>query len=626
MKYTLEEFDVAVVGGGHAGIEAALAAARLGCKTVLFTISLDAIANLPCNPSIGGTAKGHLVREIDALGGEMAKAADETFLQSRILNLGKGPAVHSLRVQADRRRYHDCMKHKLELTENLSVKQSEIVELVTDEEKTQVRGVVTRLGAFYPAKAVIIATGTYLSGKIFVGDVSYAGGPDGVLPSVGLSDSLRAAGIELRRFKTGTPARVKRSSIDFSELESQEGDNPVTPFSFETTKELHNRVVCHVTYTNEKTHEVIRQNLHRSPLYSGLIEGVGPRYCPSIEDKVVRFADKPRHQLFIEPMGEDTEEMYLQGMSSSLPEDVQIAMYRTIKGLEHVEIMRNAYAIEYDCCNPLDLFPTLESKKLAGLYGAGQFNGTSGYEEAAAQGLIAGINAARRLKGKSPVILTRDSSYIGTLIDDLTTKGCNDPYRMMTSRSEYRLILRQDNADERLTPLGHEIGLISDERYADYLEKQRLIAEETARVEEVSVTAGEELNRLLAERATAPLKGGCKLADLLRRPQITYDDLAPFDPTRPPLPRAVTEQVQIRIKYAGYIDKQERQVAQMKKWETRLLPPDLDYKTVPGLRLEAQEKLNRVKPLNVGQAARISGVNPADINVLMIRLSGGHHE
>ena len=622
MNYKLEDYDIAVVGGGHAGIEAALAAARLGFRTVIFTITLDAIANLPCNPSIGGTAKGHLVREIDALGGEMGKAADKTFLQSRMLNRGKGPAVHSLRVQTDRRRYHAVMKHTLEQQENLFVKQAEVTEILFNEDKTAVRGVVTRLGAEYGAKAVIICTGTYLSGKIFVGDSSYDGGPDGVLPAKALSDSLRDAGIELRRFKTGTPARVKRSTINFSELEEQRGDEPLVPFSFETTENLENKTVCNVTYTNEKTHEVIRANLHRSPLYSGLIEGVGPRYCPSIEDKVVRFSEKPRHQLFIEPMGDETEEMYLQGMSSSLPEDVQIAMYRTVKGLEKVEIMRNAYAIEYDCCNPLDLYPTLEFKKIKGLYGAGQFNGTSGYEEAAAQGLVAGINAARALSGKDPVIFTRDNSYIGTLIDDLTTKGCSDPYRMMTSRSEYRLVLRQDNADERLTPLGHEIGLISDERFEKFHVKQAQIKEEIARLESNSIPPSEELNKILEEKGTAPVKTGIRLADLIRRPQISYYDLTEFDKNRPELDPAVCEQAEIKIKYEGYIEKQTRQAEQMKRLEKRLLPPDLDYTTVKGLRLEAQEKLNRVKPLNIGQASRISGVNPADISVLLIRMSG----
>ena len=622
MNYKLEDYDIAVVGGGHAGIEAALASARLGFRTVIFTITLDAIANLPCNPSIGGTAKGHLVREIDALGGEMGKAADKTFLQSRMLNRGKGPAVHSLRVQTDRRRYHAVMKHTLEMQENLFVKQAEVTEILFNENKTAVRGVVTRLGAEYGAKAVIICTGTYLSGKIFVGDSSYDGGPDGVLPAKALSDSLRDAGIELRRFKTGTPARVKRSTIDFSELEEQKGDEPVVPFSFETTEKLENKTVCHVTYTNEKTHEVIRANLHRSPLYSGLIEGVGPRYCPSIEDKVVRFSEKPRHQLFIEPMGDETEEMYLQGMSSSLPEDVQIAMYRTVKGLEKVEIMRNAYAIEYDCCNPLDLYPTLEFKKIKGLYGAGQFNGTSGYEEAAAQGLVAGINAARALSGKEPVIFTRENSYIGTLIDDLTTKGCSDPYRMMTSRSEYRLVLRQDNADERLTPIGHEIGLISDERFKKFHVKQEQIKEEIERLESNSIPPSDELNKILEEKGTAPVKTGIRLADLIRRPQVSYYDLTDFDKTRPELDPAVCEQAEIKIKYEGYIEKQTRQAEQMKRLEKRLLPPDLDYSTVKGLRLEAQEKLNRVKPLNIGQASRISGVNPADISVLLIRMSG----
>lgn len=617
--YNGDSYDIAVIGAGHAGVEAALAAARLGLHTILFTISLDAVANMPCNPSIGGTAKGHLVREIDALGGEMGKAADKTFLQSRMLNRGKGPAVHSLRVQADRMAYHNLMKKTVEQQPNLDLKQAEVVELRTDG-SGRISAVVTSLGAVHPVKSAVIATGTFLKGIVYVGDVSYPSGPDGLHPAGPLSDSLRGLGIHLRRFKTGTPARVHRGSIDFSQLEEQAGDEPVTPFSFETTEELHNRVVCHIAYTNEETHRVIRENIHRSPLYGGKIEGVGPRYCPSIEDKVVRFADKPRHQLFVEPMGMDTEEMYLQGMSSSLPEDVQIAFYRTIKGFEQVKVMRNAYAIEYDCVDPLDLKPTLEFKAVRGLYGAGQFNGTSGYEEAAAQGLVAGINAALELSGREQIVLDRAGSYIGTLIDDLVTKGCSDPYRMMTSRSEYRLLLRQDNADERLTPLGHEIGLISEERYERFLEKQRRKAEEIRRLEQTGIAPSEELNRMLVSRETAPVTSGARLADLLRRPQISYADLAPFDPERPELPRAVAEVVEVEIKYEGYIKKQAAAVEQMRRLEEKPLPEGMDYREVRGLRLEAQEKLCRVQPRSIGQASRISGVSPADVSVLLIWL------
>ncbi|MGI5965915.1 MULTISPECIES: tRNA uridine-5-carboxymethylaminomethyl(34) synthesis enzyme MnmG [Anaerotruncus] len=619
MTYQAENYDVAVIGAGHAGIEAALAAARLGASTILFTISLDAIGNLPCNPSIGGTAKGHLVREIDALGGEMGKAADATFIQSRMLNRGKGPAVHSLRVQADRKSYHRYMKQILENQDLLDLKQAEIVEIRT--ENGRVSGVVTELGAIYGAKTVILATGTYLHGKIYVGEYTAESGPDGMHPARGLSDSLRLLGIPLRRFKTGTPARVDRRSIDFSKMEVQPGDEPITPFSFETDPAgLKNQSVCYMTYTNEKTHQVIRENLGRSPLYGGKIEGVGPRYCPSIEDKVVRFSDKPRHQLFIEPMGLDTNEMYLQGMSSSLPEEVQIKFYRTIEGFENLRVMRNAYAIEYDCVDPTCLTASLEFKSVKGLFGAGQFNGTSGYEEAAAQGLIAGVNAARQVQGKEPVVLDRASSYIGTLIDDLVIKGCNDPYRMMTSRSEYRLLLRQDNADARLTPLGYEIGLISETRYQRFLNKQRMIKTELARLEKTVVPPSEELNGLLVSRETAPLTTGSKLADLIRRPQLSYAELAPFDPQRPNLPAEVREQAEIVIKYEGYIKKQMAQIAQMRKLESRLLPPKLDYAAIGGLRLEAVEKLTKMRPANIGQASRISGVSPADISVLLIWL------
>lgn len=620
MSHFIDNYDVAVIGAGHAGVEAALAAARLGAKTVLFTISLDNIANMPCNPSIGGTAKGHLVREIDALGGEMGKAADCCFIQSRMLNRGKGPAVHSLRVQADRVKYHNHMKKVCEMQENLDVKQAEVTEVRTENGK--VSAVVTNFGGEYRVKTAIIATGTYLKGVIYVGDTSYESGPDSALPARGLSDSLRSLGIELRRFKTGTPSRVHRRSIDFDKLEIQEGDEDIQPLSFETDREgLKNIVPCYIGYTNEETHRVIRENIHRSPMYSGKIEGVGPRYCPSIEDKVVRFSERPRHQLFIEPMGLDTEEYYLQGMSSSLPEDVQIAFLHTIKGLEHVEIMRNAYAIEYDCCDPQDLRHTLEFKNIRGLYGAGQFNGTSGYEEAAAQGLIAGINAARYCKGIEGITLPRSSSYIGTLIDDLVIKGCSDPYRMMTSRSEYRLILRQDNADERLTPLGHEIGLISEERYKKFLEKQEQIKKEIKRVRSVTVPPSEELNRLLEEKGTAAISTGVKMSDLIRRPQISYEDLAPFDTERVPLPYEVLEQVNLQIEYEGYIARQLMEVEHVQKLEEKKLPANFDYKTITGLSLEAQEKLNRVQPENIGQAGRISGVSPADVSVLIIWLS-----
>ena len=619
MNYEMGEFDVAIVGAGHAGVEAALASARLGCKTVMFTISLDQIANMPCNPSIGGTAKGHLVREIDALGGEMGKAADKCFIQSRMLNRGKGPAVHSLRAQEDRVKYHECMKNVCEKTKNLFVKQAEISEIVVEDGK--ITGVRTSLGAEYNVKAVVIATGTYLKGKIHIGEVSYESGPDAALPSKYLSKSLIENGVELRRFKTGTPCRVNKRSINFDIMEKQDGDENIVPFSFETdTEHLENKVSCYVTYTNSKTHEVILANLDRSPLYSGRIEGVGPRYCPSIEDKIVRFSDKPRHQLFVEPMGLTTDEYYLQGMSSSLPEDVQLAFLRTIDGLEDVEIMRPAYAIEYDCCNPNQLLPTLEFKNIEGLYGAGQFNGSSGYEEAGAQGLVAGINAALKIKGKEPMILDRASSYIGTLVDDLVTKGCSDPYRMMTSRSEYRLILRQDNADQRLTPIGHRIGLISLERYEKLLEKERLTSQEIERVSKLNVSPSDELNSFLEEKGTSPMTTGCKLADLIRRPQISYNDLVFIDKARPQLSWEVCEQVELQIKYEGYIQKQLIQIEQMRKMESKKLPKDLDYSQIYGLRLEAIEKLNKIKPLSVGQASRISGVSPADISMLAVWL------
>ena len=617
--YQEEAMDGAVIGGGHAGCEAALSAARMGMKTILFAINLDSIAMMPCNPSIGGTGKGHLVREIDALGGEMGKNIDKTFIQSRMLNTAKGPAVHSLRAQADKHRYHVEMKKTVEKQENLHMKQAEVTELIVEDGKAC--GVVTMTHSWYKAKAVILATGTFLRGKIFIGDSAFSSGPNGLAPSVELADNLRKHGMKLRRFKTGTPARIKKSSIDFTNLEVQEGDEPIVPFSFETDPSgLVNRQVCHVTYTNERTHQVIRENLQYSPLYSGKIEGVGPRYCPSIEDKVVKFADKSRHQIFIEPMGENTEEMYIQGMSSSLPEQVQIALYHTVEGLEHAEFMRNAYAIEYDCIDPLDLRPTLEFMSVKGLYGAGQFNGTSGYEEAAAQGLIAGINAARAVRGKEGIVLARSQSYIGTLIDDLVTKGCSDPYRMMTSRSEYRLLLRQDNADTRLTPLGHEIGLISEERYRKFLEDCALRDKEIARVKALTLAPSEALNVWLVSRETAPLSTGAKLADLIRRPQLGYRELAAFDPERPDLPDRIAEQVETEIKYEGYIKKQLDQVERMQKLEQTRLEEDLDYSAIQGLRLEAREKLSRVRPHSLGQASRISGVSPADISVLIIYL------
>lgn len=618
MNYFAGEYDVAVVGAGHAGIEAALAAARLGCKTAIFTINMDAVGNCPCNPSIGGTAKGHLVREIDALGGEIGKTADECFLQSRMLNRGKGPAVHSLRAQIDRKKYSSVMKHKIELQKNLDLRQAEI----TDIEKTEGGyNLTTRMLAVFKCKTVIIATGTYLGGRIFVGEVSYESGPDGIFPAAFLGSSLKKLGLPLRRFKTGTPARVLKSSIDFSELEVQKGDEPPQPFSYETDNLGENKVECHVSWTNDETKQIILENINRSPLYAGKIEGVGPRYCPSFEDKIMRFKDKPRHQLFIEPCGLDTEEMYLQGMSSSLPEEVQLKFYHTIKGLEHCLIMRPAYAIEYDCVDPLAMNPTLEFKDFEGLFGAGQFNGSSGYEEAAAQGLVAGINAAMKVLGREPVIFDRSESYIGTLVDDLVTKGANEPYRMMTSRSEYRLVLRQDNADERLTPLGHRIGLISDERYEKFLKKQELKKEELNRLKSTVISPTDEVNEILVSRETSEITSGVRLIDLMKRPQLGYDALKNIDKTRPELDPNIFEQVEIEIKYEGYIQKQLKQVEQMKKLEVKQLPKDFDYNEIEGLRLEAREKLNKIKPLNIGQASRISGVSPADISVLLIWLA-----
>ena len=623
MTYDAGSFDIAVIGAGHAGIEAALAAARLGCSTIVFTINLDAVGNCPCNPSIGGTAKGHLVREIDALGGEMGLTADACTIQSRMLNLGKGPAVHSLRAQIDRNHYARLMKHKLETCPNLLLRQGEIVKL---EQAGEEWLLTSRLEAVYRAKAVIIATGTFLGGKVFVGDVSYESGPDGMFPAAFLPDSLKKLGISLRRFKTGTPARVLKSSIDFTNLEVQRGDEPIVPFSYDTEEPLENKAVCHVSWTNDETKQVILENIHRSPLYGGQIEGIGPRYCPSIEDKVVRFPDKPRHQLFIEPCGLDTEEMYLQGMSSSLPEDVQVAFYHTIPGLEHAQILRTAYAIEYDCCDPLQLSATLEFRDWPGLYGAGQFNGSSGYEEAAAQGFVAGVNAARKVQGKSPFVLDRASSYIGTLIDDLITKGASDPYRMMTSRSEYRLVLRQDNADERLTPLGRELGLISDRRWEKFQRKQEQKQAELKRVQKTTLPPSQELNDILVSRGTSPLTTGAKLADLLKRPQITYEDLAPVDKDRPPYSTAVFEAVEIELKYEGYIKRQRADIEEARRLERKRLPQDVDYSAIQGLRLEAGEKLNKVKPENIGQAGRISGVSPADISVLLIWLASKERE
>ena len=626
MEYFADTFDVAIIGAGHAGIEAGLAAARLGCRTVVFTINLDWVGNMACNPSIGGTSKGHLVREIDALGGEMGRAADANTLQSRMLNVGKGPAVHSLRAQIDRRAYTAYMKHRLEQQENLFLKQAEIVSLARATPhlgKPAIWELKTRLEAVYHAKTVILATGTFLAGRVYVGDCSYESGPDGMFPATELAKSLKELGIPTRRFKTGTPARVNRRSVDFDHLEPQPGDEHTVPFSFTTEQPIENRELCYITYTNLQTKQIILDNLHRSPLYGGKIEGVGPRYCPSIEDKIVRFADKERHQIFIEPCGAETEELYLQGLSSSLPEDVQLKFLHSIPGLTHCEVMRSAYAIEYDCVDPLALRPTLEFLDLEGLYGAGQFNGSSGYEEAAAQGLVAGINAARKVQGKSPFTLDRASSYIGTLIDDLVTKGCSDPYRMMTSRSEYRLILRQDNADLRLTPLGHELGLIDEDRWQSFLQKRALIESERKRAMETIFSPSTALNELLVSRETSPLQTGIRLSELLKRPQLSYALLKPFDSSRPPLPNEIFEQVEIDLKYEGYIKRQQAQIDEMRRLEGKKLPEGINYPSITGLRKEAQEKLQKIRPENVGQASRISGVSPADISVLLIYLAAG---
>ena len=617
MEYISENFDIAVIGAGHAGIEAGLAAARLGCKTAVFTINLDWVGNMPCNPSIGGTSKGHLVREIDALGGEMGVAADLNTLQNRMLNLGKGPAVHSLRAQIDRRAYSDYMKSVMEKQENLYIRQAEIIDIRKDGDEWILK---TRLEALHKVKAVIIATGTFLAGKVFIGDVSYDSGPDGVFPSVELATALKNMGVMTRRFKTGTPPRINRRSVDIQNLEPQYGDEKITHFSYRKDIEVRNTEPCYITYTGEETKRIILENLHRSPLYSGKIDGVGPRYCPSIEDKIVRFSEKERHQIFVEPCGANTDEMYLQGLSSSLPEDVQLKIVHSIPGLEKAEFLRTAYAIEYDCVDPLSLRQTLEFKDFEGLYGAGQFNGSSGYEEAAAQGLVAGMNAALKIQGKEPVILDRTTSYIGTLIDDLVTKGCSDPYRMMTSRSEYRLILRQDNADRRLTEIGYKAGLISEERYAEFLKKLELIAAERERVANLSIPKSSEIDEMLVSRETSALEKGLKMIELLRRPQIGYKDLTPFDTTRPDLPDDIFEQVEIDIKYEGYIKRQQMQINELRRLEVKRLPEDLDYKLITGLRLEAIEKLCKIRPETVGQASRISGVSPADISVLLIYL------